>query len=178
MFDLGWTELLVIAVVAILVVGPKDLPQMLRTIGQFAAKMRSMAREFQRQFEEAARDTGLDDVRKGITSVKDVASPSKHVKDAFNSIAEETRSIKDAVEAPAAATGTKSSGAGAAAAKPAGPDPSKQAAKAASPATRAASATAAPATPAKKSAKPATKRAPAAKPAAKRKAKPAATTES
>lgn len=165
MFDLGWTELLVIAVVAILVVGPKDLPQMLRTIGQFASKMRSMAREFQRQFEEAARDTGLDDVRKGITSVKDVASPSKHVKDAFNSIAEETKGIKDAVEAAAA---------GSADAKSAGPDPSKLAGKAASPATQAA--TAAPANPANMNTKPATK--PAAKPAAKRKAKPAATTES
>jgi sec-independent protein translocase protein TatB len=169
MFDLGWTELLVIAVVAILVVGPKDLPQMLRTIGQFAAKMRSMAREFQRQFEEAARDTGLDDVRKGITSVKDVASPSKHVKEAFNSIAEETKSIKDAVEAPTA---------GSADPKPAGPQSSNQAAKVASPATRAAATTAAPAKPAKKNSKPATKPAPAAKPAAKRKAKPAATTES
>ena len=63
MFDLGATELLVIGIVAIIVVGPKELPKMLRAFGQFVAKMRGMAREFQSMFEEAAR--GSDVLRGG-----------------------------------------------------------------------------------------------------------------
>ena len=100
MFDIGAAEVMVIAVVAILVIGPKDLPGMLRTIGQYVTKLRSMAREFQHQFEEAARDTGLDDVKNSISSVQDF-SPSNQVKKAFNSITEEVDSIKAEVEKPA-----------------------------------------------------------------------------
>lgn len=70
MFDIGATELLLIGMVAIIVVGPKELPKMLRAFGQFVAKMRGMAREFQSMFEEAARDTGMDDITKGVSDVK------------------------------------------------------------------------------------------------------------
>lgn len=62
MFDIGWTELLVIGVVALIVVGPKDLPVMFRTLGQFTAKARAMAREFQRAMDDAADSTGVKDV--------------------------------------------------------------------------------------------------------------------
>lgn len=62
MLDLGWTELLVIGVVALIVVGPKDLPKMFRTLGQFTAKARNMAREFQRAMDEAADSSGVKDV--------------------------------------------------------------------------------------------------------------------
>lgn len=99
MFDIGGIELLVIAVVAILVVRPKDLPTMLRTVGQYVGRLRSMAREFQHQFEEAARDTGVDEIRKGISSVQDL-SPANKVKEAFNSIGDEVESVKADVEAP------------------------------------------------------------------------------
>ncbi|MEL6746682.1 MAG: Sec-independent protein translocase protein TatB, partial [Pseudomonadota bacterium] len=62
MFDLGWSELLIIAVVAILVVGPRELPKLLRTIGRVFGQVRGMARDFQRQMDQAIRDSELDDV--------------------------------------------------------------------------------------------------------------------
>ena len=71
MFDIGWSELLVIAVVAIIVVGPKDLPRMMRSFGSYAGKLRRMAADFQRQFEDAMRESELDEVRKAIHSVRD-----------------------------------------------------------------------------------------------------------
>ncbi|MEX0837982.1 MAG: Sec-independent protein translocase protein TatB [Parvibaculum sp.] len=74
MFDIGWSELLVIAAVAIIFVGPKDLPRMMRTIGQYMAKVRAMAREFQTSFEDLARETELDELRKEVTGLRDAAS--------------------------------------------------------------------------------------------------------
>ncbi len=68
-FGLGSFELLMIAIVAIIVVGPKDLPKLLRAVGQFMTKVRSMAREFQGYIDEAARDTGLDDVKKEVNKM-------------------------------------------------------------------------------------------------------------
>ena len=63
MLDVGWTEILVIAIVLIVVVGPKDLPQMLRQFGRTTAKMRAMAGDFRKQFDEALKEAELDDVR-------------------------------------------------------------------------------------------------------------------
>ena len=60
MFDIGWSELLVIGVVALIVVGPKDLPVMFHSLGRMTAKARAMAREFSRAMEDAAKETGLD----------------------------------------------------------------------------------------------------------------------
>ncbi|MDO8840308.1 MAG: Sec-independent protein translocase protein TatB [Parvibaculum sp.] len=74
MFDIGWSELLVIAAVAIIFVGPKDLPRMMRTVGQYVAKVRAMAREFQSSFEDLARETELEELRKEVTGLRDVAS--------------------------------------------------------------------------------------------------------
>jgi sec-independent protein translocase protein TatB len=69
MFDIGWTELVVIAVVAILVIGPKDLPRAMRTVGKYSGKMRRMARDFQNQFNEALREAELDEVKKEVQSI-------------------------------------------------------------------------------------------------------------
>jgi sec-independent protein translocase protein TatB len=69
MFDIGWMELLLIGIVALIVVGPKDLPVMFRTVGQFMGKARGMAREFQRSMEQAADESGLKDVSRDLHSV-------------------------------------------------------------------------------------------------------------
>ncbi len=73
MFNFGWAELMVIAVVALIVIGPEDLPDMFRQLGRFTAKLRSMSREFSRAMEQAAKESGVKDVAKdlrGITSPK------------------------------------------------------------------------------------------------------------
>lgn len=63
MFDVGWSELLVIGALALIVVGPRDLPQLMRTFGQVVGKVRRMAREFQRSLEDATQDADLGDLK-------------------------------------------------------------------------------------------------------------------
>ena len=70
MFDIGWSEILVIIVVAIVVVGPKELPRLMGTFGRYAGKLRRAAAEFQRQFDEAMRDTEMAEVKKAMESVR------------------------------------------------------------------------------------------------------------
>ena len=76
MFDIGWSEILVIAIVAIIVVGPKELPAMLRTFGRTLGTLRRTANDFKRQFDEALReaerDAGLDETRKSLQSISRV----------------------------------------------------------------------------------------------------------
>jgi sec-independent protein translocase protein TatB len=74
MFDIGWSELLVIAIVAIIVIGPKDLPRLMRTFGQYAGKIRRAASEFTRQFEDAMHEAELDEVRQAMADVRDTAA--------------------------------------------------------------------------------------------------------
>jgi sec-independent protein translocase protein TatB len=66
MFDIGWGELLLIGVVALIVIGPKELPGTLRTLGQWMGKLRRMASEFQGQFQEAMREAELADLKKQV----------------------------------------------------------------------------------------------------------------
>ena len=66
MFDLGWFELGVIGAVLLVVVGPRDLPKVLRTVGIWTGKARRLAREFQRTLDDYARETELDDVKKAV----------------------------------------------------------------------------------------------------------------
>ncbi len=66
MFDIGWSELLVVGVVALIVVGPKELPRLFRTVGQFVGKARGMAREFQRAMDRAADEAGVKDVKESF----------------------------------------------------------------------------------------------------------------
>lgn len=85
MFDIGMTELLVIGIVALIVVGPKDLPGMFRTLGRFTGKMRSMAREFQRAMNDAADESGVGDIGKDL---KGLANPKKLGLDRLNEAAD------------------------------------------------------------------------------------------
>ncbi len=66
MLDVGWSEMLIVAVVALLVIGPKDLPKVLHTIGRYVGKVRSIAREFQDSIDDAVRESELADVKKQI----------------------------------------------------------------------------------------------------------------
>ncbi len=71
MLDIGWMELMVVGIVALIVVGPKDLPKMFRTLGQMTAKARGMAREFQRAMDDAADSTGMKDVARDLRRATD-----------------------------------------------------------------------------------------------------------
>jgi sec-independent protein translocase protein TatB len=74
MFDIGWSELVVIAVVALIAIGPKELPGVLRTVGQWMRKARTMAGEFQGQFQEAMREAEMADLKKSFDEVKEAAT--------------------------------------------------------------------------------------------------------
>ncbi len=108
MLDIGWSELLVIGVVALIVVGPKDLPMMFRTLGRFTAKMRSMGREFQRAMDEAAKQSGMDET---VRDLKAMTSKKSLGLDALESAAAKFEkwdptkpAVKPAVAQPGAAT--------------------------------------------------------------------------
>jgi sec-independent protein translocase protein TatB len=73
MFDIGWSELVVIAVVALIAIGPKELPGVLRMVGQWMGKARKMAAEFQGQFNEAMREAEMADLKKTFDDVRDAA---------------------------------------------------------------------------------------------------------
>ena len=69
MLDIGWMELVVIGAVALIVVGPKELPGMFRTAGQYLGKARGMAREFQRSMEQAAEQSGMNEATRELRSL-------------------------------------------------------------------------------------------------------------
>jgi len=75
MFDVGWQELLVIAIVAVIVVGPRELPELMRGIGHWMGKARRMAREFQNSIEEMGREAELDALRRDIDTFRRPLDP-------------------------------------------------------------------------------------------------------
>jgi sec-independent protein translocase protein TatB len=87
MLDLGWSELLVIGVVALIVVGPKDLPVLFRNVGRFVGRMRGMAREFSTAMNQAADEAGVKDIQKSLRSATNpLGSAMDGVKDAAKSM--------------------------------------------------------------------------------------------
>jgi sec-independent protein translocase protein TatB len=93
MLEVGWSELLVIAIILIVVVGPKDLPAMMRTFGRVMGRVRTMANDFRSQFDEAMREAELDDVRKGLSEVNKY-NPATSIRDAVNPIRQFGQDLK------------------------------------------------------------------------------------
>lgn len=107
MFEIGWTEILFIGLVAVLVLKPKDYPEMMRSIGQFLAKARTMAADFQGQFNEAMKDANLQDVKKTIDEIRDLKNmgPIQQVKDTFVQMADEAAKVRDEVKGVTSGSG-------------------------------------------------------------------------
>ncbi len=103
MFDIGWTEILIIAVVAIIVVGPKDLPRMLRSLGRYAGQLRRTAGEFRSQFDDAIRESELDELRSTLQDTSDL-NPINQIRDSVNEsmapLKETAEDIKSSIEVP------------------------------------------------------------------------------
>ncbi|MGY3482425.1 sec-independent protein translocase protein TatB [Bradyrhizobium sp. USDA 4011] len=114
MFDIGWSELVVIAVVALIAIGPKELPGVLRMVGQWMGKARKMAAEFQGQFQEAMREAEMADLKKsfdevreaatGITSGNIMTSLHKDVSDALQIDKPVDTQVASAIDAPVTPT--------------------------------------------------------------------------
>lgn len=128
MFDFSWSELLLIGVVALVFIGPKELPGVLRMAGQWMAKVRRMASEFQSQFQDAMREAELADLKKEVDEMTSQASRF----DPFS----ETRSEMDKTqrEIETALAGTPAADAEASRAPSAGEGPASESAASASPA--------------------------------------------
>ncbi|MEO0503744.1 MAG: Sec-independent protein translocase protein TatB [Pseudomonadota bacterium] len=103
MFDLGWTEMLVVGIVALIVIGPKDLPVVFRNVGRWVGKARGMAREFSTAMNQAADESGVRDLQKTIkTAANPVGSAMDGVKEAARDV---TSSLKDLDIDPDSETG-------------------------------------------------------------------------
>src|SRR2546423_11485621 len=95
MFDIGWGKLVVIAVIALIVIGPKERPAVLRTVGQWMTKIRRMAAEFQGQFHKAMREAEMADLKKHVDDIADV---TRNFGSGFDPIATAKTEIESAME--------------------------------------------------------------------------------
>ena len=82
MFDIAWSELLLIAVVALIFIGPKELPQVLHSLGRMTAKLRRTADDFRRQFEDSVREAGYEDLHKNLQDFRSL-HPASQLKDSI-----------------------------------------------------------------------------------------------
>jgi sec-independent protein translocase protein TatB len=97
MLDIGWTELLVIAVILIVVVGPKDLPPMIRAFGKMTKRLRQTAGEFRAQFDEALREAELDDIKRSVDDVRSL-NPANSIREALNPLRQMGQDIRSDLE--------------------------------------------------------------------------------
>jgi sec-independent protein translocase protein TatB len=122
MFDISWTEFLLIGVVALIVIGPKELPAVLRTLGQWTRKVRSMAADFQNQFQEAMREAEMADLKKDVDDIARGIKRFDPFQDVRADVEAAGKDIKTSLEqAPAPAISATGSAETAAAAEIAGP---------------------------------------------------------
>ncbi|MEW5962754.1 MAG: Sec-independent protein translocase protein TatB [Pseudomonadota bacterium] len=111
MFDIGWSELLVLGIVALIVIGPKDLPIVLRTIGRYAGMIRKQAAEFRAQFEEVIRDSEYETIRKEMDALgKDVGSSVREATAGLEKDLDEARRALDAPATPEAGADSATDG--------------------------------------------------------------------
>jgi len=111
MFDIGWSELVIVGVVALIVIGPKELPGVLRMAGQWIGKVRRMAADFQGQFQEAMREAEMADLKKQVDDIADSTrdftsdfDPMRSMEDAFDDpLAEKKAADDDAANAASSA---------------------------------------------------------------------------
>jgi sec-independent protein translocase protein TatB len=96
MFDLAWSELAIIGVVALVVVGPKDLPKLMRSAGRMASQARKVADEFRGQMNEALREAELDDLKSSISEIKSL-NPTNMIRDELTKLAEPVKTVADDV---------------------------------------------------------------------------------
>ncbi len=124
MFDISWTEFALIGVVALVFIGPKELPAVMRTIGQYTRKVRSMAAEFQNQFQEAMREAEMADLKKQVDDIKNTSfNPLKDVRDDLNAMGKDLQSSFDAKPAPEARSEAAAAAPEVAAPEPAASEP-------------------------------------------------------
>jgi sec-independent protein translocase protein TatB len=100
MFDISWTEFLLIGVVALIVIGPKELPGVMRTLGQYTRKIRSMAADFQNQFQEALREADMADLKKQVDDMAQGVTKDLTSLDPLKSVREDVESIGKDIEKP------------------------------------------------------------------------------
>jgi len=183
LFDIGWSEMAIIMLLALIIIGPKDLPRVARTIGQWARKGRMLAREFQNSLEDMAKETELDDVRKEIEnvgktdfkkSVQETIDPKGELTKAFDT--SETTAAAGKTGQAKTSSGLKSAGGAGKTAKAETPkaDKPKTPRKPAASTSKPAASSSKPASKAKAAATPKKPSAARKKPAAKAASKPAA----
>ena len=105
MFDVGWIEMALIALIALLVIGPKELPKAMRSLAKWTRKARSMAREFQSGIDDMVRDADLEDTRKAIESAKSfkLGKAMEETIDPTGGLRDEAKELKDEMAREAAA---------------------------------------------------------------------------
>ena len=100
MFDISWTEFLLIGVVALIVIGPKELPAVLRMLGQWTRRVRSMAADFQGQFQEAMREAEMADLKKQVDDIAHDIKSYDPLKDVRSDVEAAGKDIQSSLEKP------------------------------------------------------------------------------